>query len=169
MKELARTCKDILDQEISPLPNQRNEFISQATTFPTGVDQSSAKRDIATDKQDGSLPSKLTQSPLSDAEGDEIPRATVVKANTKLTAHTVESLLWGAELGWTTLTANRTSVKAILKEMKIARLRGRLDGLDGDSGIENDVCEKGREEVAAIWIVDPRSLAEQMSGGSSNF
>ncbi|KAI0050264.1 hypothetical protein FA95DRAFT_1487539 [Auriscalpium vulgare] len=82
----------------------------------------------------------------------EIQRATVMRANPRLTAHTVQSLLCGAVRGWTTLTANKASVKAVLKEMK-----GR--GLSVDLG-------KGRtsgEAVdAVIWMVDPRSLAEGM-------
>lgn len=48
----------------------------------------------------------------------EIQRATVMKANPRLTEHTVQSMLWGAVRGWTTLTANKTSVKAFLREMK---------------------------------------------------
>lgn len=97
----------------------------------------------------------------------EIQRATVTKANPRLTAHTVQSMLWGAELGWTTLTANKTSVKAILREIKAAKIAGRLDGDSGsgtDCGLgeietEAEAAEDGK---AAIWIVDPRSLAEGM-------
>ena len=90
---------------------------------------------------------------------------------------------WGAYLGWTTLTANRTSVKAILREMKMARVSGRLVGVDlhleqprggsrlldgvgdGDSGLGNDGYE-GSAGWAAFWVVDPRSLAEGMSSQS---
>ena len=75
---------------------------------------------------------------------------------------------WGAYLGWTTLTANRTSVKAILREMKTARVSGRLAGVDlhleqprGSGG--DDVGSAG---LAAFWVVDPRSLAEGMSSQS---
>ena len=87
---------------------------------------------------------------------------------------------WGAYLGWTTLTANRTSVKAILREMKSARVSGRLAGVDlhpeqprgsgggrlrdGDSGDDNDEGESAG--WAAFWVVDPRSLAEGMSSQS---
>ena len=39
-------------------------------------------------------------------------------------AHTVQSIDWGAELGWTTLTANRRSVKAVLRDLKAARVAG---------------------------------------------
>jgi hypothetical protein len=92
---------------------------------------------------------------------DEIQRAVVTKANPRLTAHTVQSLLWGAELGWTTLTANKTSVKAILREIKLARVAGRLDGLVEGGGVAE--TESYEDNKAAIWIVDPRSLAESMS------
>ncbi|PPQ92500.1 hypothetical protein CVT25_010333 [Psilocybe cyanescens] len=87
----------------------------------------------------------------------EIQRVTVTKANPRLTAHTVQSMQWGAELGWTTLTANRTSVKAILRELKAAKVAGRLAGVGkGDPGADS-------QAIAAIWIIDPRSLAEGMS------
>jgi hypothetical protein len=66
-------------------------------------------------------------------------------------------MLWGAELGWTTLTANKTSVKAILREMKAAR--GRWDDVLSRSP-DIEVCGRGRGETAAIWVIDPRSLAE---------
>lgn len=72
---------------------------------------------------------------------------------------------WGAYLGWTTLTANRTSVKAILREMKTARVSGRLAGVDihleEPSGRDGDGIEG--TTAAAFWVVDPRSLAEGMS------
>ncbi|KAJ6481653.1 hypothetical protein C8R45DRAFT_308403 [Mycena sanguinolenta] len=81
-------------------------------------------------------------------------RATVTRANARLTAHTVQSLLWGAQHGWTTLTANKSSVKALLREIRAARVAGRLaEDLPGEAEAE-------LQEVVAIWIVDPRSLAE---------
>ena len=43
-------------------------------------------------------------------------------------AHTVQSMQCGTELGWTTVIANRTSVKAILRELRVARVAGRLEG-----------------------------------------
>jgi hypothetical protein len=91
----------------------------------------------------------------------EIQRAIVTKANPRLTAHTVQSLLWGAGLGWTTLTANKTSIKAILREIKIARVSGRLDEA-------SDADVSGEDNKAAIWIVDPRSLAEGMSSQATS-
>nr|GAT47522.1 predicted protein [Mycena chlorophos] len=75
-------------------------------------------------------------------------RATPTRANAKLTAHTVESMLHGARRGWTTLTANRSSVRALVRELR--------------SGFGIAVADEQRQEgqVAAIWVVDPRSLAE---------
>ncbi|KAJ7248558.1 hypothetical protein B0H12DRAFT_1324630 [Mycena haematopus] len=81
-------------------------------------------------------------------------RALVTRANARLTAHTVQSMLWGAQHGWTTLTANKTSVKALLREIRAARVAGRLaEDAPGEA-------EADPHEVVAIWIVDPRSLAE---------
>ncbi|EED82825.1 predicted protein [Postia placenta Mad-698-R] len=92
-----------------------------------------------------------------DADADVIPRAAVTRANPRLTAHTMQSVLWGAVRRWTTLTANKTSVKAILRETGSAGGSneygsGPTDGLEDASGM---LAEK-----AALWVVDPRSLAE---------
>jgi hypothetical protein len=103
-------------------------------------------------------------------DGGEIQRATVTKANPKLTAHTVESLLEGARRGWTTLTANKHSVKEILKEVK-ALSGGYYAAGAGAHEYEEaqgngKVIEDGEGnviETAAIWVIDPRSLAEIMS------
>lgn len=102
-----------------------------------------------------SLPEDLVNGESRSDKG-EIQRAIVTKANPRLTAHTVQSLLWGAELGWTTLTANKTSIKAILREIKIARVSGRLE----ETLNANEIVDDNK---TAIWIVDPRSLAEGMS------
>ncbi|KAJ7057044.1 hypothetical protein C8F01DRAFT_1211146 [Mycena amicta] len=69
------------------------------------------------------------------------------RANGRLTVHTVRSMLCGARRGWTTLTANRSSVRALVREVRAAR-----PGFPG-------MPDEGKE-VAAIWVVDPRSLAE---------
>jgi hypothetical protein len=82
---------------------------------------------------------------------EDAGRAAPMKANSRLTAHTVRSLLWGARLGWTTLTANRTSVKAIVREIG-ARSASLADVSDS----------RPAGTTAAIWVVDPRSLAEEM-------
>ncbi|KAF9557796.1 hypothetical protein CPC08DRAFT_764343 [Agrocybe pediades] len=104
-------------------------------------------------------PRAIPEDTLRDANNPqaEIQRATVTKANPRLTTHTAQSMLWGAMLGWTTLTANRTSVKAILRELKAARVAGRLAGVS----LSDEDYDKAN--VAAMWVVDPRSLAEGMS------
>lgn len=93
----------------------------------------------------------------------KIRRATTLKANQRLTIHTVQSMLWGATLGWTTLTANRTSVKAILREMA-GRERNNARGavLSGEAPQSDEVLVGHTTSTAAIWLVDPRSLAEGM-------
>ncbi|KAA1474378.1 hypothetical protein DENSPDRAFT_781724 [Dentipellis sp. KUC8613] len=97
---------------------------------------------------------------IPDALADtEIQRAAVTKANPKLTAHTVRSVLAGAARGWTTMTANRASVKALVREV-------RKSGAEMDCGERGGGARVGEGEVlrvdAAIWVVDPRSLAEGM-------
>ncbi len=85
-------------------------------------------------------------------------RAVPTKYNPRLTGHTVRTLLWGAKRGWTTITANRTSVRAVVKEVG----RGTLGGLGGSLDTAGVRQAADAEERAAIWIVDPRSLAEGM-------
>ncbi|KAI5114987.1 hypothetical protein M0805_005977, partial [Coniferiporia weirii] len=90
---------------------------------------------------------------------DEIERAAVTRGNLRLTAHTVSTLLCGASRRWTTLTANRASVREVLKETNKETIR-RLDA-GSTTGVEKT---NGANEVAAVWIVEPRSLAEVMRG-----
>ncbi|KAL1948499.1 hypothetical protein VTO73DRAFT_12574 [Trametes versicolor] len=139
---LSRTCRNILAQESSshaptpPLPSERQP--DHLTTAQT-------------DRSDRP----------GAADGDEIERATVMKTNPRLTAHTVQSMLWGAARGWTTVTANKSSVKAILRDIRASEggygwfeeSRARAEGQG-----ETDVVA----EAAAMWVVDPRSLAEGM-------
>ena len=116
---------------------------------------------ILAEGSEAAVPSSL---PLEGCEGEDepIPRAATMCANPRLTAHTVRSLLWGAAKGWTTMTANRASVKAILREVK-ARGRAAATGLDAPSGqAPGEDDSAGGVEKAAIWVVDPRSLAEGM-------
>lgn len=85
----------------------------------------------------------------------------------RLTTHTAQTMYWGATLGWTVLTANRSSVKALLGEMKGARTDGRV-GVDHGICQEGSCVQKQNEGYAAIWIVGPRSLSEGMSSLSSD-
>ncbi len=82
----------------------------------------------------------------------ELPRAAVVRMNGRLTLHTVQSMQCGATRGWTTLTANRSSVKAVLREVR-AR---------GGYGVEARGRDVSDGRHAALWIIDPRSLAQGM-------
>ena len=68
----------------------------------------------------------------------------------RLTVHTVQSLAAGARSQMTTLTANRASVRAFLREMRAA---GHVP-----SAVRVDIAAAD----ACIWIVDPRSLSEGM-------
>ena len=139
-KLLARTSRDILAQEAMPHPNS-----SPSPAPPSGT---------SANAEDG-------------LENDEIERAAVMKANPRLTAHTVQSMLWGAARGWTTLTANKSSVKAILRDIRTSeggygwehepKTAAKDKAAAGCEGDDTAVVEK-----AAIWVVDPRSLAEGM-------
>jgi hypothetical protein len=105
---------------------------------------------------EGGMPHRrvLESEVASEREGEgEILRASVVRTNVRLTTHTVQSMLCGAARGWTTLTANRASVKVMLREVKTrgygVDMRGRgADAVD--------------HAAAALWVIDPRSLAEGM-------
>ncbi|KAJ7084758.1 hypothetical protein C8R43DRAFT_318304 [Mycena crocata] len=89
--------------------------------------------------------------PRNDAtlEDGDTPDHTPIKVNSRLSPHAVKSMMRGAELGWTTLTTTKSSVKALLREIKAARLAGR---------IVEDQDEEIRDTTAALWVVDPRNL-----------
>jgi hypothetical protein len=70
-----------------------------------------------------------------------------------LTPHTLRSLLAGASRGWTTLTANKSSIRSVLKAMR---------AMPGIGQRSLSLNEEGHNNLAAVWIVDPRSLAEGM-------
>ena len=135
---LAQISADILSQEVIP-----------------------HRRALPEDPVGANADDSTSSSAVTGRHHAEIQRATVTKANPRMTAHTVLSMQWGAELGWTTLTANRTSVKAILRDLKAARVAGRLGGTEPERQDSDD--EFKDHTFAAIWIVDPRSLAEGMS------
>ena len=160
---LVKTCTHILTQDIVPHPRSLpSHIISDISASPSLNPNLSSTP--------GTDTPELEQLSLLDDDGGEIQRATVTKANPKLTAHTVESLLEGARRGWTTLTANKHSVKEILKEVKV------LSGGYYAAGVGAHQYEEAQEnrkvigdgegnvvETAAIWVIDPRSLAEIMS------
>jgi hypothetical protein len=98
-------------------------------------------------------PRALEAEGVGEREGD-IQRASVVRTNARLTTHTVHSMLCGATRGWTTLTANRASVKVMVREMRM-RGYGAVDVRGRGAGGENHAA-------IALWVIDPRSLAEGM-------
>ncbi|KLO12482.1 hypothetical protein SCHPADRAFT_998068 [Schizopora paradoxa] len=112
---------------------------------------------------DVSLPETHGAAPSSDME-----RASVTKTNSRLTAHTVASFLHGASRRSTTLTANRASVRELLKEMSadgwVPKARGLRVGEHVINQQHDDSVDgpQGTDEAVAIWVVEPRSLAEGM-------
>ncbi|KAJ7846323.1 hypothetical protein B0H14DRAFT_3867762 [Mycena olivaceomarginata] len=111
-------------------------------------------RDILRQESPAAAPQKGPEPVLYSDNGyrrnPDSERATVVRVNTRLTAHTVAKHALGVRHGWTTLTA---SVKTLLRKIRAARVAGRL-AEDIPSEAEDPL------EVVAIWILDPRSLAE---------
>ncbi|TRM66840.1 hypothetical protein BD626DRAFT_397384 [Schizophyllum amplum] len=141
-RALAHTCRELLAQDVVPHPRTVKK-VAAGHFVP-----------LSSDEEDNTPTNGETQSPRTPKDGARPAgrtsvrlRAQVTRANPRLTAHTIDSLLYGAALGWTTLTANKTSVKGVMKEM-------------GDWGIEGN--EDGDRSNAALWIVDPRSLGEEM-------
>jgi hypothetical protein len=133
---LRRTCLALLADD--PIPHPQ---LSSALTLSV--------------QEPSPASSSVVDDTASDEESDsEIQRAPVISGNVKLTAHTVESMLHGATRGWTTLTANKASVRAVLKETR-ARSAGMVFG-------EGASAEHPVAQSAALWIVEPRSLAEVM-------
>ena len=153
---LERTCRGILAQETIPNPNAR----------PWAAPTSASPNQNQGEGKGGSRGGDGAQAQA------EIEPAAVTRANPRLTAHTVQSMLWGAARGWTTLTANKASVRAILRELRAAEGGyGQVSGAgasasaDADAAGEQGGDGEGEREViekAAMWVVDPRSLAEAM-------
>ncbi|KAJ7135401.1 hypothetical protein C8R43DRAFT_1203621 [Mycena crocata] len=134
-RSMEKTCRDILAQETSAPPNGKGK----------------SKSPLKGTEAEGE---RVLYSHNGFRRNRDSERATATRANARMTAHTVQSMLWGAQRGWTTLTANKTSVKALLREIKAARLAGRL----AEETPKED--EANMQEDAAIWLLDPRSLAE---------
>lgn len=116
---------------------------------------------------------KSTAMHLLGEKGGDIARASVTRANPRLTVHTVETLAHSADprRRWTTLTANRSSVREIMREYsrENASLREVASRCSGEhsSGLQSrgeETQESGKKKVAAIWMLEPRSLAEGMRG-----
>ncbi|KAL5498004.1 hypothetical protein ACEPAH_2935 [Sanghuangporus vaninii] len=124
------------------------------------------------------VPSTISEHGEDDVhEPGEIERAAVTRSNPRLTAHTVDTLQRGVKRRWTTLTANRASVRKMLKESvkvkdastltsipNVSSVAGRIAALELEDRGECDGVDGDETEVAAIWVVEPRSLAESMRG-----
>lgn len=171
--QLKQTCERLLSH--SPVPHPRSLALIQSISMDHDSSQSVSSL----------VPTQIVSD--NNKPEPEIGRAGVTRDNSRLTEHTVETLWWGATRLRTTLTANRGSVREMLKECnkdaKEAGLKGRhsraallaeycADFKDCEemhdpydsSPSEKDGWEKGatESEEAVIWIVDPRSLAESM-------
>lgn len=72
----------------------------------------------------------------------------------RLSAHTVQSLLWGAEEGMVTLTSNKTSVRLVLREMRGFALPSSVGG------------PASGEVPYSLWLMEPRSLSQSMRNDS---
>ncbi|KAF9071438.1 hypothetical protein BDP27DRAFT_1419014 [Rhodocollybia butyracea] len=188
-RSLHSTCSDILEYE----KHSRSKGGPRSLKGKLGLGPNSSNDHSNHAKSLNILDVEGDESPSLDNEPESIsgfPRAIITKANPRLTAHTVQSLAWGSALGWTTLTANRTSVKAIVKEIN-ARARVEMfemyvaasepkPSADGPSSVSDvkDACgglkvegvsnndTNSSQSKAAIWVIDPRSLAEGMRADS---
>ena len=139
--QLQRSCTRLLAQG----------SVDHPRALPESACQTRSSSAEPTEQQQ--QPEKGTTPPYDALDG-EIQRAPVMKTNQRLTVHTVDTLLCGAARGWTTLTSNRLSVREILKESLREAGEAERDLPEGDGG------EKEGADVAAIWLVEPRSLAE---------
>ncbi|KAL1662790.1 hypothetical protein GGF50DRAFT_58264 [Schizophyllum commune] len=191
-RALAHTCRELLAQDVVPHPRTvkkmaAGHFVpvssdeegdgvealatngaassSNAAASSTRGDASSSTNGAAT----SSPPQKPSQKGARPAGRTSVRlRAQVTRANPRLTAHTIDSLLYGAALGWTTLTANKTSVKGVMKEMGDWGADAGVIGARGGKDVveESENGEGGGEwkeaPRAALWVVDPRSLGEEM-------
>ena len=116
---------------------------------------------VSTEGQSSSFTLDVTQGLSVDRHPDIL--AAPVLCAAKLTRHTVASMYVGASRRWTTLTANRASVRELLKGVK-KRAKGSEPAtwhVFGDHRCGRDTGAIPRIQ-AAIWVVDPRSLAEGM-------
>lgn len=84
------------------------------------------------------------------------PADKTLKPSASLTPHTLESLLFGAHRRMTTVTTNRSSLRSLWSLLEDPSLgtSPRVSTEDGD-------WETGKGEAFA-WVLEPRSLAENM-------
>lgn len=94
----------------------------------------------------------------------EMGQVKVSSLNTKLTMHTVMSMLFGCCEGMTTLTANKASVKTLLREMKALGNQDDVSSSSCDVHLLGPIRSRSDigETLATIWVIEPRSLSENM-------
>lgn len=139
---LASTCNDILARDIVPDPRVVRQFEARAAA------EAAYSESLSLEMRKKSAGEPFTMP-------NEILRAAVINSLPKLTAHTVQTLLFGARKGWTTLTANRTSVKAIWRELKAYPVTTEQEV------VSESKISQTPTQAAVFWIVNPRSLAEE--------
>lgn len=97
----------------------------------------------------------------------EFQRAPSTQPNRRLTTHTVHSLREGVRRRWTTLTANRASVREVVRELEKC---GSAEDQGAWAWRNDDLERAGRGDEhekrmkAILWTIAPRSLAEGMRG-----
>ncbi|KAG8856277.1 hypothetical protein FRB91_000966 [Serendipita sp. 411] len=125
----------ILDtgSSIEPVSQLQHPFHQQVVT----TCQSILKRPVRPEAKNDD-PSKVIPAP--------------VRFAARLSAHTIQSLLLGAERNMVTLTSNKTSIRSLLREMRGYALPA-----------ERDISLQAGPTVPwALWIVEPRSLSQGM-------
>jgi len=103
-----------------------------------------------------------TRSDIKNSNTTEKKRTVVapIRFAGRISVHTIVSLLWGAETGMVTLTSNKASVKALLREM-------RGFGLPVARASPSQACDEEEQVLDfAVWVTGPRSLAEVMRADS---
>ncbi|KAI5891412.1 uncharacterized protein SCHCODRAFT_01213723 [Schizophyllum commune H4-8] len=194
-RALAHTCRELLAQDVVPHPRTvkkmaAGHFVPVSSDEEDEVDAPStngaafsskdpvSSQDDRISSQDERTSTNAPTHPPKPSQKGARPagrtsvrlRAQVTRANPRLTAHTIDSLLYGAALGWTTLTANKTSVKGVMKEMGDWGAEAGASGGASATDVGEDAKDargsvNGKDKEApraALWVVDPRSLGEEM-------
>lgn len=143
--------------------------VREAFMLPIQLFPAEAGRDeqtLSTGDTDQTFPQRMRQillDALHDLENEAhnaTPQAktAVLTSNSRQTTHTLRTLLIGLDRKMTTLTTNMLSVKWLVKEAG-----RRLSTSRGDDTLTQHSTSKEEERViAAIWVTNPRSLAERM-------
>lgn len=134
---LTETCTRLLSVPIEKGASVTAEFLGLSLDSPAS--------------SDAEVPNRTKPAPH---RGGQRRRGTPL-ADTYLrvpTAHTIRSMLQGAKRGMTTVTANRMSVKQILRAM------GPLEALDENENVVNPTDDSITE--AMFYVMEPKTLGE---------